>query len=90
MNQLYEAHSYFRRRNYPKCVSVCTELLEKNPYDEAAWVLKMRAMTKRVYVDDLESEDLSEEFLDDVVIATAPRPGTSIRNIVHTANLNTG
>nr|XP_023027853.1 tetratricopeptide repeat protein 8 [Leptinotarsa decemlineata] len=41
----------------------------------------MRALTQRVYVDDLECEEIpQEEFLDDSIVATAPRPGTSIKS----------
>lgn len=35
----------------------------------------------QVYVDDLESEDASpqDDFMDSNVVATAPRPGTSLK-----------
>lgn len=85
MNKLYEANSFYRRRNYEKCINLCTELLEINPYDESAWTLKMRALTQRVYIDDLESENLNEEFIDDVIIAKTPRPGTSLRTAMTSA-----
>jgi tetratricopeptide repeat protein 8 len=32
-------------------------LLEKNPQDQAAWLLKCKALTKKSYVDDLEIEE---------------------------------
>lgn len=79
MDPLYKALSLFRRRRYIECADICTELLEAQPLDQAAWVLKMRALTLSVYVDDLESEEMPEgDFLDDSRVATAPRPGTSL------------
>lgn len=77
---MYLALSLFRRRRYDKCVEICTSILDKQPLDQAAWCLKMRALTQRVYVDDIESEDAPEmDFLDENVVATAPRPGTSLK-----------
>lgn len=80
MDPLYKALSLFRRRKYAECIEVCTNLLEAQPLDQAAWALKIKALTQRVYVDDLESEELPEgDFLDDSRVATAPRPGTSLQ-----------
>lgn len=80
MDPMYLALSLFRRRRYDKCIDICTSILDKQPLDQAAWCLKMRAMTQRVYVDDLESEQIGDsDFLDDNVLATAPRPGTSMK-----------
>lgn len=77
---MYLALSLYRRRHYDKCADICTNILEKQPLDQAAWCLKMRALTQRVYVDDIESEEFPEaDFLDDVAVATAPRPGTSLK-----------
>jgi tetratricopeptide repeat protein 8 len=85
MDPFYLALSLFRRRQFDKCADVCGEILEKQPLDQAAWCLKMRALTQRVYVDDIESEELIEgDFLDDNAVATAPRPGTSIKTAVPT------
>ena len=82
---MYLALSLFRRKKYDKCAEVCTEILDKQPLDQAAWCLKMRALTQRVYVDDIESEELIEgDFLDDNAVATAPRPGTSIKTAIAT------
>ena len=38
----------FRQHDYEKCVDLCTDLLEKNPLDEAIWSLKTRALTAQV------------------------------------------
>jgi hypothetical protein len=45
-------------------------------------VLKMRALTLQVYVDDIEGEEegIAETLLDNDTIAAMPRPGTSLRN----------
>ena len=37
-----------RQQEYEKSVDVCTDMLEKNPYDEAVWSLKTRALTAQV------------------------------------------
>ncbi|XP_047002397.1 tetratricopeptide repeat protein 8 [Schistocerca americana] len=81
MDPLYIALSSYRRRKYDQCASLCTELLEKNPYDQAIWTLKMKALTEQVYVDDIEAEEegMADAILDDDIIAQVPRPGTSLR-----------
>ncbi|GJQ87316.1 hypothetical protein Trydic_g17364 [Trypoxylus dichotomus] len=80
MDALYKAVSQFRRRNYDKCIEICTDILDKQPLDQAAWCLKMRALTQRVYVDDIETEDLLDiDMMDENAVASAPRPGTSIK-----------
>ena len=37
MDPLYLAHSFYRRRKFEQCVIICTNLLEKNPYDQVIW-----------------------------------------------------
>ncbi|OXU24111.1 hypothetical protein TSAR_010125 [Trichomalopsis sarcophagae] len=80
--ELYLALSLFRRRKFEECASACTELLRKSPLDQAVWVLKMRALTLQVYVDDIEAEEdgIAESLLDNDTIASMPRPGTSLKN----------
>lgn len=34
MDPLFLAYSCFRRKKYQECVDICSELLEKNPYDQ--------------------------------------------------------
>ncbi|KAF7404735.1 tetratricopeptide repeat protein 8 [Vespula maculifrons] len=79
---LFIALSLFNRQKYEACVTKCTELLKKNPLDQAIWVLKMRALTLQVYVDDIESEEegIAEGLLDNYTMTTMPRPGTSLKN----------
>lgn len=114
MDRYYEAISFFRRRNYEKCVEVCNTLLqigqenntqiftesngqnETNRFQrksvkvnvpcpvwmiEGVWQLKMRALTQRVYIDDLDANENGDENeeIEFERIATAARPGTSIK-----------
>lgn len=57
MDPYFQAVSFYRRRAYDECINVCTELLQINIAQPGAWELKMRAMTMRVYMDDIETED---------------------------------
>ena len=54
-------------------------MLDKNPYDQAAWLLKCKALTKKAWVDDLEidEEGVADMIMDENAIATMARPGTS-------------
>ncbi|KAL1117913.1 hypothetical protein AAG570_004226 [Ranatra chinensis] len=87
MDQFYLAMNMFRRRKFDKCADICTQLLEKNPYDQAVWTLKMRSLTAQVMVDDIEADEdgIADEFLDTEMIAQAARPGTSLRTAAPTA-----
>jgi len=78
---LFRAQRFYRIRSWDACITACTALLDANPYDQAAWLLKCRALTERAYVDELEWEDEDaggDGLLDDHAVATAPRPGTSL------------
>ncbi|XP_063588371.1 tetratricopeptide repeat protein 8-like [Penaeus indicus] len=81
MDPLYLALSAFRRRKFEKCIEICTNLLSTNPYDQAVWSLKTRALTEEVWVDecDGEEEGLADVLMDDNTIASVARPGTSLR-----------
>lgn len=81
LDPLFVACSLFRRRKFQECANACTEMLEKNPYDQAAWSLKTRALTEQVYVDDIEADEvgIADSILDDNQIAQVVRPGTSLR-----------
>ncbi|XP_033115930.1 tetratricopeptide repeat protein 8-like [Anneissia japonica] len=81
MDPLYLAMSLYRRRKYEDCVKICSQLLEKNPYDQASWSLKTRALTAQVYVDevDVDEEGIAEMIMDDNTIAQVARPGTSLK-----------
>ncbi|XP_056666538.1 tetratricopeptide repeat protein 8 isoform X3 [Monodelphis domestica] len=91
MEPLLLAWSYFRRRKFQPCADLCTQVLEKAPYDQepdsdepisqAAWILKTRALTEMVYVDeiDVDQEGIAEMILDENAIAQVARPGTSLK-----------
>jgi tetratricopeptide repeat protein 8 len=55
IDPLYLALLHQRNNDYEKCVDICTEMLEKNPVDEAVWSLKTRAMTAQVKSDYMRS-----------------------------------
>jgi hypothetical protein len=57
MDPFWRALSLFRRREYEECIEICNQLLISNPTLQGPWQLKMRAMTQRVYVDDIEAEE---------------------------------
>lgn len=79
MDRFVVAMSKYKRQKYDECIDICTELLEKNQYDQATWLLKCRALTMKNYIDDLEidEEGVADILMDDNAMATAPRPGTS-------------
>ncbi|KAI0220196.1 Tetratricopeptide repeat protein 8 [Lamellibrachia satsuma] len=81
MDPMFLACSFFRRKKFQECVDLCTQLLEKNPYDQASWTLKTRALTEQVYVDEVEvdEEGIAEILMDDNAIAQVARPGTSLK-----------
>ncbi|KAL0585996.1 hypothetical protein ABG067_004319 [Albugo candida] len=59
---------------------MCSMILAQNPHDQAVWITKVRALTQGSYVDDteLEVEGASDLLMDDNVLASVPRPGTSL------------
>ncbi|BES94939.1 Tetratricopeptide repeat domain 8 [Nesidiocoris tenuis] len=81
MDKFYEALTLYRKRKFEQCAAACTELLEKNPYDQAAWTLKMQSLTAQVMVDDIEAQEegIADSLLDSETIAMAARPGTSLK-----------
>lgn len=73
--------THFRFRQWQSCLDQCDTILAKNPLDQAAWLLKVRALTEQGAVDEteLEEEGLAEVLLDDNATAKLPRPGTSFK-----------
>lgn len=58
MDPFYLAISLFKRKKFDECINVCNGLLQKDTQGQKGpWELKMRAMTQRVYVDDIEADD---------------------------------
>eukprot|EP00434_Breviolum_minutum_P044620 symbB.v1.2.039877.t1/scaffold6846.1/size15074/1 len=80
LNPFFRAVSRFRQRRWDECIDLCTELLEQNPRDQAAWFLKCRALTSKQWIDDVEidEEGVADLLLDENAVAQAPRPGTSL------------
>uniref|UniRef100_A0A0M3IBS7 TPR_REGION domain-containing protein n=1 Tax=Ascaris lumbricoides TaxID=6252 RepID=A0A0M3IBS7_ASCLU len=79
LDSLLKALLLYKRNKVSEAIELCTEILEKNPYDQAAWGLKMTCMTEDIYVDEIENDErgVAETFLDDSIIASNARPGTS-------------
>jgi tetratricopeptide repeat protein 8 len=87
-DRVFYAASKLRRRQYAECVAICSELLEKNPYDQSVWYLKCQALTAQAWVDDteMEEEGVAEVLMDQNAMAEAPRPGTSLARPLGTAS----
>ena len=79
-DRVFFAQSKLRRRRYAECIAICTQLLEKNPYDQSVWYMKCQAITANSWVDDTEMEEqgIAEALMDSNAMAEAPRPGTSL------------
>jgi tetratricopeptide repeat protein 8 len=75
------ALSRFRRNKLDDCIILCDELLKINPDDLASKLLKIHAIRRKNYIDDLEldEEGIGEMLLDDHKLSSMPRPGTSLR-----------
>lgn len=78
MDPYYTAIYLYRKRNFIQCAQVCTDILQNDGQHQAAWVLKLRALTQRVAYDDTDVlESLAEaNSADSQWTKTAP-PGTS-------------
>lgn len=83
VDPLFKAHAAYRRRDFASCIALVDRLLEANPADQAAWLLKCRAITEQARIDD--ALDFEEgELLSDVVLQGSgdgnrqgtARPGT--------------
>lgn len=57
LGDIHLALSLYRRRKYDKCVDLCNKLIVNPVHHKMAYELKMRAMTQRVYIDDIEADD---------------------------------
>jgi len=67
-------------------------MLDRNSMDQAAWLLKCRALTKQSWVDDLEIEEegIADILMDDNAMQAAPRPGTSFARPLTSGGANGG
>lgn len=81
MDLFIVAMSRFKRRKYDSTIELCDQMLEVNPNDQAAWTLKCQSLTKKQYIDDLEldEEGVGDILLDDNIISSSARPGTSFQ-----------
>ncbi|VDK68413.1 unnamed protein product [Onchocerca ochengi] len=80
LDPFLQALLHFKHNDIEKAIKICSEILEKNPFDQAAWSLKLSCLTEEFYVDELENDErgIAEIFLDDTVLASRARPGTSL------------
>ena len=90
LDPFWDAKSKFRRRKFEECIEICTELLNKNPLDKAAWYLKTRAITENDYIDDcdMEEETLGDLLVNEETMNALPRPGTSLNRPLTNNNNN--
>uniref|UniRef100_A0A7S3G6M4 Tetratricopeptide repeat protein 8 n=1 Tax=Palpitomonas bilix TaxID=652834 RepID=A0A7S3G6M4_9EUKA len=81
MDPVYYAQYLLKRKRFDGCIAICTEMLSRNPYDQAVWYLKTRALTQKTYIDDIdmEEEGIADILLDENEVSKVPRPGTSLR-----------
>uniref|UniRef100_A0A7E4W893 TPR_REGION domain-containing protein n=1 Tax=Panagrellus redivivus TaxID=6233 RepID=A0A7E4W893_PANRE len=86
LDPFYKALLTFRINKIDECHEICSKILERNPLDQAAWSLKLACFTEEVFVDELENDEagLADTYMDDNVIATAARPGTSFARPITT------
>ena len=92
MDPLYLALSSYRKRKFAICADICTEILQEDACQRAAWLLKMRALTQQVFYDDLEIieglVDGGNEAVEATLMTTTAKPGTSINKCPTTASTN--
>lgn len=81
MNSAWLAMSRFRRRKFDESIDLCTRCLAENPRDQAVWYMKVRGLTQKAYIDDMDMEEeaVGDLLLDENAMAKAPRPGTSLK-----------
>lgn len=54
---LYEAYGALRRADYSACRDICTELLARDPSDQAALLLRAQCAIENTYFDETEFEE---------------------------------
>lgn len=67
VDPLWMAMSKLRRGRLQECITICDEILSANPSDQAAWIIKCKAVIKQNYIDDIEmdEEGVAEMLLDE-------------------------
>ena len=48
LSPIYLAVVHYQRKEFDECIEICSKVLDTNPYDEAIWSLKTRALTAQV------------------------------------------
>ena len=59
LSPVYLAVVHYQRKEYDECIEICSKVLEKNPYDEAVWSLKTRALTAQVKTENKNKQKLT-------------------------------
>jgi hypothetical protein len=57
MVPFWKALSLYHLHEYEECIDICNQLLINNPTLQGPWQIKMRSLTQRVFVDDIEAEE---------------------------------
>lgn len=80
LDPLHRATFHFRLHDYSTCLSLCDQILSSDPYNEPAWLLKCKALTRTRYIDDadLEEEGAAEALMDTHQTQPGARKGTSM------------
>ena len=75
VDPLWLAYSRLKRKRIAGTIAVCDQILSKNPaqnkrqygIDEAVWLMKCRALSEEVSIDDteMEEETVGEILMDD-------------------------
>ena len=67
VDPLWMAMSKLRRGRLQECITICDEILSANPSDQAAWIIKCKAVIKQNFIDDIEmdEEGVAEMLLDE-------------------------
>lgn len=63
LDEVHRALYLYRQRKYDSCVDLCNKLMLNSVHQKMVYELKMRAMTQRVYIDDIEADDGVESEL---------------------------
>lgn len=82
VDPLWLALAHYKRRQYTKSGELCETMLAQHPKDQAALLLQCRARSGAVGLStgdqcELEEEGVADLMLDDHIVSSNPRPGTS-------------
>ena len=63
MDPLFMACSLYRRRKFEECSKICTEILEKNPYDQVKLIYIKKKLKLQYFLLILVSLGVKNESL---------------------------